>query len=171
MRIVPRLHLRARLYALQQRLAITTPEAAVILGLTGLLFVGVCVRYVQGQAVPFDASHYAELDRQFRAQSDSLRAQLNADTLDQSVEESSREPERRPRRPSTEPVRMNLNTASARLLQRLPGVGPKLAERIIEHREAHGPFRRARDIVQVRGIGPKTYEKMAPYLFVEGEEE
>ena len=42
-----------------------------------------------------------------------------------------------------------------------------MAERIVAYREAHGPFAEPSHIVRVRGVGPKTYEKLAPYLFVE----
>ena len=70
-----------------------------------------------------------------------------------------------PRRRSAKPppVRVNLNTGRAAELQRLPGIGPKLAERVIAFRNQHGPFRHPADIVEVKGIGPKTYEKMRPW--------
>ncbi|MCH8962717.1 MAG: helix-hairpin-helix domain-containing protein, partial [Bacteroidetes bacterium] len=66
---------------------------------------------------------------------------------------------------------INLNTATASELQRLPRIGPKLAARILALREAHGPFRRVQDLVQVRGIGKKTLARLAPYLVVEEPEE
>ena len=62
---------------------------------------------------------------------------------------------------------MNLNTADASLLQRLPRIGPALAGRIVAYREANGPFRRVEDVVNVRGIGAKTLEQLRPWLFVE----
>ncbi len=60
------------------------------------------------------------------------------------------------------------NRATAEELQRLPGVGPTMAERIIEAR-AKAPFRTADDLRRVRGIGKKTLEKLRPCLRFEGE--
>jgi len=57
-----------------------------------------------------------------------------------------------------EAEKININKASAVELTQLKRIGPKLSERIVEYREKHGPFERPEDIMQVRGIGPKTFE-------------
>lgn len=57
--------------------------------------------------------------------------------------------------------RININTASIEELKRLPGVGQKLAERIIVHRTKHGAFKRPQDIVIVRGFSAKRYRQLA----------
>lgn len=62
---------------------------------------------------------------------------------------------------------INLNTATAAELDLLPGIGPALAARIIEDREANGPYRTLDDLDRVSGIGPKTIAKLAPYASVE----
>ncbi|OFX33899.1 MAG: hypothetical protein A2Z07_02835 [Armatimonadetes bacterium RBG_16_67_12] len=59
---------------------------------------------------------------------------------------------------------MNVNTATAADLERLPGVGPVLARRIVEFREAKGLFRRLEDLQEVQGIGPKLYRRLVPLL-------
>ena len=51
--------------------------------------------------------------------------------------------------------RVAINRASARDLEALPGIGPSLAKRIVEEREKAGPFRSPRDLLRVKGIGPK----------------
>ena len=59
---------------------------------------------------------------------------------------------------NAEPV--NINEADAQeLADNLTGVGPKKAQAIIEYRELNGPFFSAKEIVNVKGIGPKTLEK------------
>ena len=59
---------------------------------------------------------------------------------------------------------LDLNAATAEQLQELPGVGPVLAERIIAWRTDNGPFAGPEDVMAVRGIGPATYEAIAPYI-------
>jgi competence protein ComEA len=54
--------------------------------------------------------------------------------------------------------KININTASAEELATLNKVGEKYAQRIVEYREANGPFEKAEDIVNVKGIGPKIWE-------------
>ena len=55
---------------------------------------------------------------------------------------------------------LDLNRASAGELESLPGIGPALAQRILESRARDGPFLRAEDLLRVRGIGPATLEKI-----------
>lgn len=59
--------------------------------------------------------------------------------------------------PSSGSARININTASAAELQRLPYIGPTLAQRIVAYREAHGPFQQISDLMQVPGIGPAIF--------------
>ena len=63
---------------------------------------------------------------------------------------------------------VNINTASSEQLQMLPRVGPSLAGRIIEFREANGPFRAVDEILAVKGIGENSFEKLEPYIVTSG---
>ena len=58
--------------------------------------------------------------------------------------------------------RINVNTATQSELEELPGIGPALAARIIEHRRRHGPFRSAADLEKVSGIGEKRRAQIEP---------
>ena len=63
---------------------------------------------------------------------------------------------------------VNINTASAEQLELLPRVGPALAGRIIDFRDANGPFRSVDEIVAVKGIGERSFEMLEPYLVIDG---
>lgn len=64
---------------------------------------------------------------------------------------------------------VNVNTADAGQLALLPRVGPAVAERILEHRKASGPFKSLEDLMLVRGIGEKTFALMKPYVTLSGQ--
>ena len=63
---------------------------------------------------------------------------------------------------------VNINTASAEQLTLLPRVGPALAERIIDYREANGRFKTTEELILVRGIGEGTYQLLEPFVTVQG---
>ncbi|MBS1109459.1 MAG: competence protein ComEA helix-hairpin-helix repeat protein [Anaeromyxobacteraceae bacterium] len=63
---------------------------------------------------------------------------------------------------------VNVNTASVQELQRLPRVGPALAQRIVEFRTANGPFKSPDELTRVKGIGEKSIVNLKPYVTVNG---
>jgi len=73
-------------------------------------------------------------------------------------------PERQSRRPRLPSAPLDPNTCPSDSLLLLPGVGPALAGRICDARLAGVHFARARDLQQIRGIGPRSVERFEPYL-------
>lgn len=61
---------------------------------------------------------------------------------------------------------VNLNTASASQLEGLPGIGKAMAERIVEYRQKNGSFKKAEDLMNVRGIGEKNFLKLKALVTV-----
>jgi competence protein ComEA len=60
--------------------------------------------------------------------------------------------------------KVNINTAGVDELVALPGIGRAYAERIVEYRQKNGPFKKVEDILNVRGIGEKTFERIRDRL-------
>jgi len=64
-------------------------------------------------------------------------------------------------------ARINLNTATQRMLESLPGIGPVIATRIIEYRQANGPFTRVEQLREARLVNAPTYERVRGLVSVE----
>ena len=68
----------------------------------------------------------------------------------------------------TAPSIININTATVEDIQVLPGIGPLLAQRIVEYREENGPFETNGELMNVSGIGEKKLEEIWDYITVGG---
>jgi competence protein ComEA len=130
----------------------TTPQERMALGVFALLVslgVGARMLHRPGEAELTGAAPSAD-SAAFQA-------------LQTDVEERARDAERR-RRPLGDGERVDPNTADEGELDRLPRVGPGQARRIVEWREAHGPFRTLADLDSVPGIGPAALAAIAPFV-------
>ncbi|MGE5249690.1 MAG: helix-hairpin-helix domain-containing protein [Bacteroidota bacterium] len=61
---------------------------------------------------------------------------------------------------------VNINTATLEELDRLPGIGPTTAQKIVDYRTQHGPFQRIEDLMNVSGIGPSTFDGLKDLITV-----
>ena len=106
-----------------------------------------------------------------------LMASVSADAPEQSlnpVQPTLAPPPSNPEpapQPSPVPIpaplgKININTANLEELEQIMGVGPVIAQRIIDYRNEHGPFQRIEDIKNVKGIGDATFEKMKDEITV-----
>lgn len=77
------------------------------------------------------------------------------------------EPEEPESVPEEQQTLVNLNTAQLEELQTLPGIGPVLAQRILDYRADFGPFRTKEQIKDVKGIGDARFEQIEPLITVE----
>ena len=59
---------------------------------------------------------------------------------------------------------VNINLASMNELQLLPGVGPSTAQKIVDYRQQNGKFQRIEDIMNISGIGEKTFENLKDFI-------
>jgi competence protein ComEA len=74
--------------------------------------------------------------------------------------------------PTAKPAAMvNINTATAAEFEQLPGIGAKTAARIVDYRQKKGPFKKIEELMNVQGIGEKSFLKLRPQLTVGGKPE
>ena len=66
-------------------------------------------------------------------------------------------------------IRLDVNRATVQEFDQLPGIGPALAQRIIDYRRSHGPFTGMEDLSLVKGIGPKKLERLRGFVTVRPE--
>lgn len=158
---------------LQTHLHVTRSEALFVSVLAGIVVTG----SLGSRLIPLHASdalhEHTSVDHLLSVL-DSLSAQDVTSTAspgyapagssaDSSAESSGR---RSAKTKSSAPLRpVAVNTATATELERLPGIGPAMAQRIIERRRARR-FTSAEDLLDVKGIGPKTLEKLRPFISV-----
>jgi len=72
-----------------------------------------------------------------------------------------------PAAPVTPTGVVNINSADATQLAMLPRVGAKAAQRIVDYRKEHGNFKKASDLMQVKGFGEKSFQRLAAWLTVD----
>jgi len=66
---------------------------------------------------------------------------------------------------------VDINSADALRLEKLPFIGPVKAQDIVDYRNEHGPFSTPDDIMKVKGIGPKTFERIRERITISGEKD
>ena len=83
-----------------------------------------------------------------------------------SAQEAERPPAKASNRSASSGTPINLNTATVAQLETLPGIGKSTAERILEYRQKNGGFKKVEDLMNVRGIGEKSFLKMKALITV-----
>lgn len=149
-------------YRLQQHVALTQAELSALSVLSLLFLGGLLAQNFAARGVPFPPEIYAEDDARFAALAAASPA-AHEHALPQPAPEEAR---RTPAQRLVFTGVLDLNTASATELERLPRVGPALAGRIVAHREANGAFGSVDELRRVKGIGAKTLEVLRPHVRV-----
>lgn len=144
--------------------SMNSPEKKILHLAFCLFVVGLVVRFLPWGLPSIEQNEIADLNIRTFFEVDSSKVEYsNADHGAEVQVEAPRGPKTNGRSPKKKPsVRLPIpiNKASADDLCALNGVGPKLAEKIIAFREAHGPFKKPEDLQKVPGIGKKKSEKL-----------
>ena len=155
----------------------TADEKKAMAFLLAVALVGAGVRWVGVQRFESDLARQVDRAAPAAGAARALAAQLAAvDSLRAVPRKSRTRPKsakaksqsQPPREATGPPERIDVNSANAAELERLPRVGPALAQRIIDHRQRHGPFQTPEDLRHVRGIGPSTVRLLEPLVTFSG---
>ncbi len=145
---------------LQRLLGVNEHEATAVVLIAGLLGIGAVYRTFLQPRVELEAAQL-QLLLDSLVQTQSTLAVAGAQQQDTPGDTQRLRPRRKAE--PTEPV--NINTASKAELMTLPGVGEVIAERILEYRRAKR-FETPEELMEVKGIGPKKFERLRPYIRV-----
>lgn len=172
--------MKRKLFFWLENLKITKAERVSVTVLTTVLLAVTVLRNLIPVTSPYDDRHYAALEAEFKKRTEILRQKEEAilaryrpdlnevsiptvDTLpaDSMKVVSTAAGKQMDQLPS---ARVNINTADAKTLETLPGIGPAYASRIIEYRTKNGAFTSYDELLKIKGIGKKRLEKLLPFI-------
>ena len=145
-------------------MVLTKSERRALLFITGVLLASILVKWL----IPHE-TNTAIYDYSME---DSLFKVLSSDTIHHAQQTAVKEKPLKSKEKNSKPKdvlkgkSIDINTADQKTLERLPRIGPSTAKLIIEYREQNGPFKSVNELDNVKRIGPKTIEKIAPYIFI-----
>jgi len=160
---------------LSKKIGFTETETIVILFLTGLFILGfVYVEFIKNDTAEYKHVDYTKQDSLFAYYSninpefdlDDPRLDSNLEIKRQVLELSDTFAYVKKDLSSLTEKSINLNTAGINELVKLPGIGEKTAEKIIQLRSERGKFKRLEELLDVRGIGEVKFNKIKKFLYI-----
>lgn len=150
---------------LSQSIGFTPAESRVALVLLATFLLGIGIKVYRFYVDPAPVFEYAAMDAEFTR---AARAVPAADSLQQSTARREPPPDsasaKRPHASRKKEVPrggVHINTARKEDFMLLPGIGEITAERIVQYRRDHGPFSTLEELMNVKGIGKKKFERIA----------
>ena len=143
-------------------LNLTKSERRAILVVGAVLTLSILIQWLRPHQQNSEIFDYSMQDSLFKALSADTADALIADRLKPAA---IKPPAKRPKKVLKEKS-ININTADIKELEKLPRIGPATAKKILALREEKGGFKKAEDLLEVKGIGPKTLEKIKPFVIL-----
>jgi comEA protein len=146
--------MKSFLKKINDAIGLTKSESVVFWFLIIAFVAGLLIKFLRGDVVKEVTSNkfdYSVFDSEFEKRSAEIEKYVKVSKDADSVTDAST-------------FKVNINTATKEELMKLPGIGEQTAERIIQHRKLYGDFKRIEDIMNVKGIGQKKFEKIKRYL-------
>ncbi|HEX6983292.1 MAG TPA: helix-hairpin-helix domain-containing protein [Balneolaceae bacterium] len=172
--------MKRKLFFWLEKLKITPAERKAVSGLMVVLIVLASINLALSPAVAFEEDHYRKLEKQFVARTAALRAkeeklmrryfpanvkkQSVASSVDTMTADTTKETMVQEGSQIAENRLININTASQKALETLPGIGPAYAKRIITYRKKYGGFQSIGELIKIKGIGEKRLDKLKPFI-------
>ncbi len=147
----------------QKTLGFTPQESRVALFLILTFLAGIGVKLIRSARTESARFDYSASDSEFDARSRRLPAPDTAATESAGGDSAQGGARKSAHSIHLLPRGIDINTATKEELIRLPGIGEAMAERILSYREENGPFVSVEELSNVRGIGPKKLQRIAPY--------
>jgi|WetSurMetagenome_2_1015567.scaffolds.fasta_scaffold08139_6 comEA protein len=167
---------------IQEYFNFTKNETKVLLFVIIILITGFSIKYIEflSANTNYSTYDYSRTEEMFKKLSRGSLNNIYKDSTGadndnkvkqklQTTEDSlkSKEIKKSKKEEKLKPKSININTATKEILISLPGVGESTAEKIIKYRETHNGFKKIENIMKVKGIGKKKFDKMKDYIFVE----
>lgn len=143
-------------------LSLTKSERRAILIVGIILTLSILIQWLQPHQQNADVFDYSMQDSLFKVLSADTAETIKLDKLELPAKKTKiKSPKKELKEKS-----ININTAGLKELQKLPRIGPATAKKILDLRKEKGGFKKTEDLLEVKGIGPKTLEKIKPFIIV-----
>lgn len=149
-------------------MVLTKSERRALLFITGVLMASILVKWLIPHEINTTIYDYSMEDSLFKALSaDTVLIEHKEARIEKPLKSVSRIKKKNKTKEILKIKSIEINSANQKILEKLPGIGPATAKSIIDYRKQNGAFQSIKELDNVKRIGPKTIEKIEPYIYIE----